>query len=132
MCSSFEHTLTCPKRIGEREKYICWREAHLSRVLFCTFLYILYIGSFVGFSYSCGFSRINLCVLLCGYTCVSFSDPFAYGYVVMMLNVIRYYITIKNLTWYHNYPEISLCAAKTVLQLQLLKIRVSCLKTLKD
>ena len=105
---------------------------HLSGVLSFTFLYILYRGSFVGFSYSCRVSRINLCVLLCGCTCISFSDPFAYGYAVMMLNVIRSYITIKNLTWYHKYPEISLCAAKTVLQLQLLKIRVSCLKTLKD
>ena len=75
---------------------------------------------------------LNLCVLLCGCDCLSFSDPFAYGYDVMMLNVIRSCITIKNLTWYQSYPERSLCAAETLLQLQLLKIRVSCLKTLED
>ena len=128
------HTQLCimHKREREREREIRWREAHLSGVLFCTFLYILYRGIFLGFSYSCGFSRINLCVLLCGCTCLCFSDPFSYGYDVMMLNVIRFDITIKNLSWYHKYPEISLCAAKTLLQLQLLKIRVSCLKTLKD
>ena len=100
--------------------------------LFLYFLYILYRGSFGGFSSPWGFPRINLCVLLCGCACLSFSDPFAYGYVVMMLNVIRYDITIKNLTWYQIHPEIILCAAETVLQLQLLNIRVSCLKTLKD
>ena len=32
---------------------------------------------------------------LCGYACLYFSDILAYGYDVMMLNVIRYYITIK-------------------------------------
>ena len=69
---------------------------------------------------------------LCGCACLSFSDLLAYGYAAMMLNVLRSYITIKNLTWYQSHPERSHCAAKTVLQLQLLKIRVSCLKTLKD
>ena len=68
---------------------------------------------------------------LCGCACLSFSDILAYGYTVMMLNVIRYDITIKNLTWYQIHPEISHCAAEIVLQLQLLKIRVSCLKNLK-
>ena len=68
---------------------------------------------------------------LCGCACLSFNDILAYGYVVMMLNVIRSNINIKNLTWYQSHPEIIHCAAETVLQLQLLKIRVSCLKTLK-
>ena len=75
---------------------------------------------------------INLCLRLCGCTCLSFSDPFAYGYDVIIINVIRSCITIKNLTWYHIYPQIGLCATETLLQLQLLKIRVSCLKTLED
>ena len=35
---------------------------------------------------------------LYGCSCVSFSDLLAYGYVVMMLNVLRSDITIKNLT----------------------------------
>ena len=74
---------------------------------------------------------INICVLLCGCACISFSDIFCYCYVVMMLNVIRSDITTKNLTWYQSHPEIIPCATETVLQLQLLKIRVSCLKTLK-
>ena len=55
----------------------------------------LYRGSFVGFSSPWGFPRINICVLLCGCTCLSLSDPFPYGYVVMMLYVIRSDITIK-------------------------------------
>ena len=38
------------------------------------FLYILYRGSSVGFSSPLGFPRINLCVLLCGCACLSFSD----------------------------------------------------------
>ena len=42
-------------------------------------------------------SDLYLYVRLCGYACLSFSDPFVYGYDVMMLNVIRYYITIKKL-----------------------------------
>ena len=44
----------------------------------------------------------------------------------MMINFIRYDITIKKLTWYQSHLERSLCIAETVLQLQLLKIRVSC------
>ena len=74
---------------------------------------------------------INLCVLLCGCACLSFSDLFVYGYDVMMLNVLRSCITIKILTWYQRNPKISLCVAKIMLQLQLLEIRVSCLKTLE-
>ena len=99
----------------------------------CILLLIhLYRGSFFGFSSPWGFPKINLFVLLCDCTCISFSDPFAYGYDVIMLNVIRYGITIKKLTWYHSYPERSLYVAETLLQLQLLKIRVLCLKTLED
>ena len=64
-----------------------------------------------------------------GCICISFNDPLL---MVVMLNVFIYCITIKNITWYQSYHERSLCAAKTVLQLQLLKIRVSSLKTLKD
>ena len=32
---------------------------------------------------------------LCGCACLSFSDLLAYGYAIMMLNVLRSYITIK-------------------------------------
>ena len=74
----------------------------------------------------------SLCYFVWFPTYLYFSDPFAYGYVVMMLNVIRCGITIKNLTWYQIYPERSLLAAETILQLQLLKIRVLGLKTLED
>ena len=35
---------------------------------------------------------------LYGCACLSFSDPLAYGYAVMMLNVLRSDITIKNST----------------------------------
>ena len=35
-----------------------------------------------------GFPKDNVCVLLCCCTCLSFSDPFAYGYDVMMMNVL--------------------------------------------
>ena len=59
---------------------------------------ILYRGSFIGFSPPWGFPRINLYVLLCGCACLSFSDPFIYGYDVMMLNVLRYCTTIEKLT----------------------------------
>ena len=42
---------------------------------------------------------INLCVLLCGCASLSFSDPFVYGYDVMMINVFRYCMTIEILTY---------------------------------
>ena len=61
----------------------------------------------------CSFVRLHLSI---------FQWYFAYGYAVMMLNVIRSDITIKNLTWYQSYPERSLCTTETMLQLQLLKI----------
>ena len=60
---------------------------------------------------------IILCVLLFGRACLSFSDPFVYGYDVMMLNVFRYCITIEILTWYHIYPKIILFAVETPVQL---------------
>ena len=69
--------------------------------------------------------------LLCGCACLSFSDILDYGYVVMLLNVLRSDITIKKSTWYQSHPERSHCAAETVLRQQLLKIRVSCLKNPK-
>ena len=34
----------------------------------------------------------------CFYACLSFNDPIAYGYDVMMINVLRPCITIKILT----------------------------------
>ena len=86
---------------------------------------ILYRGSFAGFSPPRGFPRINLCEILCGCACLSVSDPL---HMVMMLNVLIYCINIKNITWYQIHPEISLCVAKTLLQLQPLEIRVSFLK----
>ena len=73
---------------------------------------------------------MNLYVLFCGCACLSFNDHFVYGYDVMMLNVFRSCITIKILTWYQIHPEIIHCVAE-LLQLQILEIRVSCLKTLE-
>ena len=54
---------------------------------------------------------------MCGCVCLSFSDPFVYGYDGMMLNVIRSCINIKKLTWYHIYPEIICRVSETLLQL---------------
>ena len=48
---------------------------------------------------------------LFGCACLSFSYLLAYGYAVMMLNVLRSDITIKNLTWYQSHPERRHCAA---------------------
>ena len=90
----------------------------------------IYTKEFVGFS-PLWFPRGKICVLLSCCACLSFSDPIAYGYDVMMLKVIISCITIKNLTWYQIYPRRSPCATVTQLQLQLLEIRVSCLKTLE-
>ena len=125
------HTHLCIAHRRERKRYMLGEGVHVSGIILY-FLYILYRGSFSGFSSPWGFPRIILCVLLCGCAFLSFSDPFSHGYIVMMLNVIRSDIMIKNLTWYQIYPKIILCIAKTLLQLQLLKIRVSCLKTLED
>ena len=43
--------------------------------------------------------------------CLSFSDPLAYGYAIMMLNVLRFDITIKNSTSYQRHPERRHCVA---------------------
>ena len=48
---------------------------------------ILYLGRFVGFSPPRGFPKINPRVLLSFFACLSFSDPIAYGYDEMLLNV---------------------------------------------
>ena len=47
------------------------------------------------------------------YVCdfLSFSDLLAYGYAVMMLNVLKCDITIKSSTWYQSHPERRHCAA---------------------
>ena len=49
---------------------------------------------------------------LCGCACLSFNDLLAYGYAVMMINVLRSDITIKNSTWYQSHPERRHCAAE--------------------
>ena len=33
---------------------------------------------------ACGFLKENICVLLCCCTCISYSDPIAYGYDEIM------------------------------------------------
>ena len=48
---------------------------------------------------------------LYGCACLSFSDLLAYGHAVMMLNVLRFDIIIKNLTSYQIHPERRHCAA---------------------
>ena len=59
-----------------------------------------------------GFSQDkSLCSFLCGCAFLSYSDLLAYGYSVMMLNVLRSDITIKNLTWYQSHLERRNCAA---------------------
>ena len=61
-------------------KEVCWREEVVGLILgvvHCTWSNSIlrkFIGIFVGFSPPRGFPRINLCVLLCGYACLSFSD----------------------------------------------------------
>ena len=42
-------------------------------------------------------------LFLYGCACLSFTDLLAYGYAVIMLNVLRYNITIKNSTIYYIY-----------------------------
>ena len=64
-------------------------------------LYILYRVIFCWVFFPMRVSRDkSLCSFLCGCACLSFSDLLAYGYAIMMLNVIRYDKAIKNLTWY--------------------------------
>ena len=98
------HTHLCIAHTRERE-ISAWRGAPvLGLVLY--FLYILYRGIFARFSSPWGFPRINLCVLLCGYACLSFNNHFSYGYVVMMLNVIIYGKSIQKLTNFLRVKEI--------------------------
>ena len=61
----------------------------------------IYIEEYFAGFFLLGFSHDkSLCSFLCGSACLYFSDLLAYGYVVMMLNVLRSDITIKNSTWY--------------------------------
>ena len=48
---------------------------------------------------------------LYGCACLSFSDVLAYGYAVIMLNVLRSDITIKNSIWYQSHLERRHCVA---------------------
>ena len=65
--------------------------------------------AFVGF-FPLGFSQDKSVFFLCGCACLSFSDLLAYGYAVIMLNVLRSYITIKQSTWYQSHPKRRHCA----------------------
>ena len=89
-------THLCIAHRRERETYRQGKGTHVWGFVFVLLIH-LYRGSFNGFSYPWGFPRINICVLLFGCSCLSFNDPFVYGYDVMMLNVIRSCITIKKL-----------------------------------
>ena len=48
---------------------------------------------------------------LCGCACISFNDLLAYGYAVMMLNVLRSDINIKNSIWNQRHPDRRHCVA---------------------
>ena len=48
---------------------------------------------------------------LYGCACLYFSDLLAYGYAVMMLNFLRFDITLQNSTWHQSNPERIHCAA---------------------
>ena len=70
----------------------------LIAILVLPFIFLghLYWEAFSGF-FPLGFSQDKyLCSFLYGCACLSFNYLLAYGYVVMMLNVLRSYITIKN------------------------------------
>ena len=119
-------------RWRERERVYCGRWATILVVVGLHCLrQILYQGSFAGFSplrfprgkYFCSLVLLHLSF---------FQWSFAYGYDVIMINVFRSDITIKNIAWYQRYPKIILCASETLLKLQLLNIRVSWLKTLEE
>ena len=125
-----KHTHLCIELMREREIYMLGEGAPIWGLVF-VFLIHLYRGIFARFSSPRGFPKINLYVLLSRCACLYFSDPFEYGYDVMMLNVIIYCINIKKITWYQRYTEISIFVPKTLLQLHVLNIRVSCLKTLE-
>ena len=91
------HTHLCITHGRERKISLLGEGALVWGLIFVLLIH-LYRGSFARFSSPWGFPRINLCVLLCGCACLSFSDPLAYGYDVMMLKVLRSCITIKSLT----------------------------------
>ena len=56
----------------------------------------IYIEEYFAGFFPLGFSQDkSLCSFLYGCACLSFSDPLAYGYALMMLNVLRSDITIK-------------------------------------
>ena len=96
MCSSFDtHTHLCIAHMRERETYMLGEGPPFWGLVFVLLIH-LYRGSFIGFSFPWGFPRINIFVLLCGCAYLSFRDTFVYGYDVMMLNVIRSCISIKN------------------------------------
>ena len=102
-CFSFEHTHThlCSALDSERERErVVAGEGGGSVFWFylLSFWGIYIEEAFVGF-FPLGFSEDKyLCSFLCGCACLSFSDIWAYGYAIMMLNVLRSDITIKNLT----------------------------------
>ena len=123
------------EREREREKESTMEDERLFLLLgFYTVLVEFYTEEVLRGFLPCGFPEENICVLLCSLVLLHlsfFQWSIAYGYDVMMLNVFRSCITIKNITWYQSHPERSLCAAERWLQLQPLEIRVSCLKTLE-
>ena len=55
---------------------------------FTLYLVEFYVEEVLWVFLPCGFLKENICVLLCCCTCLYFNDPFAYGYYVMMLNVL--------------------------------------------
>ena len=117
------------ERERERDSTVEDEKLFLLLEIYTVLGWILYKGSFVGFSPLLFPRGKSLCSLVLLYLSF-FHWSFAYVYDVMMINFFRYCITIKNITWYQIHPKINLCVAETLLQLQLLKIKVSCLKTL--
>ena len=106
-----------------------WETILATRVLHCTWLnYILrnvykvfwplVVSLRKIFMFSCVFVLVFISVILCLWLWCYDDKCF------------RSFITITNLTWCHSHRERSLCAAETILQL--LKIRVSCLKSQQD
>ena len=95
--SSFEiHTLTCAAHKRERERVVIGEEGGSVFWVLPSIFWGIYIEeAFVGF-FPLGFSEDKyLCSFLCGCACLSCSDLLAYGYFVLMLNVLRSDITIK-------------------------------------
>ena len=86
-------TLYTQASAHEREEEAHWRREEESIIFGVLTIYvgislgdIIYTKEVVGFSPS-WFHRENLCVLLCCYTYLSFSDPIAYGYEEIVLIV---------------------------------------------